>query len=292
MTYMGNNFGKNAKLVGMLENLKYYYSILNLAAFRARPLRTLLRSVLYYLKKMVGIDSIIKIKFGEKNFKMRITPSDKHTGSASIFIQREYYEPLLQHGHDLIRDGMAVIDCGANQGIYTLAYGSLFPRVSKVISFEPVPEMFSILERNVLLNDMQNICILNQAAVSDKGGSERLDLSKGVVSASIERSFGDNTITVNALTIDETLEKLGFVEKVGLIKLDIEGAELRALYGASKTLRESRPNIIFDTLSHNEWEALSEYLSKEGYEYYYWNDGNLVKLEDFKKLSNLLCVPV
>ena len=276
----------------MLENLKYYLSIFNNVAFRARPLRTLLFGMLYYLLRLVGKDSIIKINFGKTNFKMRITPSEKHTGSAGIFIEREYYEPLLKHGYDLIQDGKAVLDCGANQGIYTLAFGSLFPKVSKVISFEPVPQMFSSLEQNVLLNDMQDICILNQAAVSDKGGSARLDLSKGVVSASINRSFGNNAITVNVVTIDETLEKLGLIEKVGLIKLDVEGAELNALKGASKTLRESRPNIIIEALSQKEWETISEHISKEGYEYYYWNDGNLVKLEGFKVLSNVLCVPV
>ena len=70
--------------------------------------------------------------------------------------------------------------------------------------------------------------------ISDKIGYEEIDFGSGIVSASIVRNFKNSVKQkVESITIDEVCKNLN---KLNFIKIDIEGAELKALKGAEKTL--------------------------------------------------------
>jgi FkbM family methyltransferase len=128
-----------------------------------------------------------------------------------------------------------VIDCGAFDGdslrLLLARNGSL----GKFLGLEPDPESFERLSRfvNSLPNKLRNKIAIRQCAVAATTGTLLFEAS-GSVRSSV--SATGNT-SVQAVSIDDLLES----RQVGLIKMDIEGAELDALIGAKRTLVRDTP---------------------------------------------------
>jgi FkbM family methyltransferase len=152
----------------------------------------------------------------------------------------------------LVRPGMTVFDVGANLGIYTLLAARRAGPGGQVHAWEPVPDLFDLLAQSVRLSRFRNVS-LNRAAVSDRGGSMPMFLAEGTKSdihalaPSAERS---RQIEVPVMALDEYAAERG-IERVDLLKLDIEGAELLALRGAEGLLRSARPPLLQVELADN-----------------------------------------
>jgi len=147
-------------------------------------------------------------------------------------------------------NGMTCIDLGANVGVYTRKMAS---GTKRVIAFEPDPWTIGKLEANVA--DLKNVSIEKVAA----GTCERTVLlyrhtrfeqdpvfhseSSSVV-ASKNNVTEENTVEVRQIDFIRYLEDIG--EEIGILKIDIEGAEvdlLEALFDRSDIL--NRINHIF-----------------------------------------------
>ena len=146
----------------------------------------------------------------------------------------------------LIKKGMSVFDIGANIGYYTLIFSRLVGKNGRVFSFEPDPENFRLLVKNIKVNKFKNITPV-QKAVSNKNGKIILYLCqehKG--NHSIIENFAWKKIMVESTTLDSFL-RTGI--KPDLIKMDIEGAEYLALLGMKKTLTKNKKIILLTELS-------------------------------------------
>ena len=111
-----------------------------------------------------------------------------------------------------------IIDCGSNIGISILNYKKKYPK-SRIIGFEPDPDIFQILQRNIENNNVKGVEII-QAAVWTK--NDKLTFFKEGCDGGriIPDNIGEQSITVEAKDI------LGYInEPVDLIKIDIESAE-------------------------------------------------------------------
>ena len=147
----------------------------------------------------------------------------------------------------ILRPGDTFIDLGANIGYYTVIAGSLVGPAGAVHSFEPIPEIFSSLKENVALNALTNVR-LNQNAVFNEDCELEIFLPKpennGTGSFMRSPDAPGESILCDALTLDAYVEREG-IEQIRLIKMDIEGAELRALKGMKNLLSSStRPDVI------------------------------------------------
>jgi FkbM family methyltransferase len=153
---------------------------------------------------------------------------------------------------EILSEGMTVIDCGAHIGYYTLLAARRVGESGRVFAFEPHPESFGALQKNIALNGYRNVVTL-QEAVADQAGLRTLYASKrrtGTDSlyAPASRSGG---LAVQVTTLDEFLEGEGWPQ-IHLIKLDIEGAENAALDGAQKFLqRQDSVNIVVEFSPEN-----------------------------------------
>lgn len=162
----------------------------------------------------------------------------------------------------LIRAGDTVIDAGAHIGYMTLLAGIAAGPAGTVISFEPHPLLFSVLRRNVdsvrrgfPLADTT----LREAALGEIAGTAELVLAKGMAAndgiAHIATGVGrheETTTTVEVETIDGALNG----ETAGVIKLDVEGAELSVLKGATRVLRARRVrHILFEDHAGNDGDV-------------------------------------
>ena len=142
-----------------------------------------------------------------------------------------------------IGPGSVCFDVGAHIGYYSLLLSKLVGPTGRVISFEPMPYTNSFLRRNLQNNNIRNVTV-EQAAVGVSNGSVRMGSpSDGRLGQS---SISDSGSTeVRCTTIDLEVARLG-LDRLDFIKMDVEGFELQALTGASRTIHRFRPKIMFE----------------------------------------------
>ena len=137
-----------------------------------------------------------------------------------------------------------VLDIGANIGNHTLAFATV---ASHVYAFEPLPEVFSLLDANIRDNQLDNISALPFALSDTEEDATIYMVSAGNVGAS---SFDRRDDTAQAVTVkkkigDKVIKELG-LKKLDLIKLDVEAHEAFVLRGLKETLHQHKPIITME----------------------------------------------
>lgn len=134
--------------------------------------------------------------------------------------------------------GDSVMDLGANIGFYTLIMAEIVGEEGEVFAFEPDPPNFEKLEASVELNGFDNVR-LEQKAAFHRTGKHELYISEE--DRSTHRLYPSEDrrkcITIDTVKIDEYLTD----EEFDFIKIDVEGAEYKALEGMRKTINRSGP---------------------------------------------------
>jgi len=125
---------------------------------------------------------------------------------------------------ELLRKGDTYVDIGANVGYYTLLASRRGGEEGHVFAFEPDPDNFRILERNVRLNNLQNVTLV-QKAVSNENATIRLFIA--------EDNKGDHriyqteeerpSVEVEAVTLDDFF--FDYDRSIDFVKIDTQGAE-------------------------------------------------------------------
>jgi FkbM family methyltransferase len=127
------------------------------------------------------------------------------------------------------------VDIGAHYGYYTILVGKRHPNC-KIIAFEPVPENFEILKRNVALNQLKNT-ELHNLAISDSDGLRKFNVAEASDSCGFYEHPLAKTckeIQVKTVCLDNFLKKTPKVPTI--IKIDTEGHEVHVLQGMRKFL--------------------------------------------------------
>lgn len=142
-----------------------------------------------------------------------------------------------------IREGDIVLDIGANIGYFTLIFSQIVGINGKVFAFEPDPNNFSILKKNIEINNLKNV-ILIQKAVSDVNTPLTLYLCdyNHAQHRIYPSSRCNEKITVDSITIDEYFTKTEFYKKINFVKMDVEGSEYNVINGMQKILK-SNPKL-------------------------------------------------
>ncbi|MFQ5977033.1 MAG: FkbM family methyltransferase [Candidatus Heimdallarchaeota archaeon] len=141
----------------------------------------------------------------------------------------------------IVKKGDMVIDIGAHIGYYTLILAKLVGEKGKVLAFEPDPCNFSLLKKNVEINDFHNV-ILEQKAISNKTGKIQLFMSEvhsamhRIYKSSIFKDF-HLSIEIEAIRLDDYFNSNE--RKIDFIKIDVEGAELSVLQGMESILQKN-----------------------------------------------------
>jgi FkbM family methyltransferase len=148
----------------------------------------------------------------------------------------------------LLKPGDVVVDVGANVGYYSLLAAEAVGSRGHVYAFEPIAHVYATLIENVLGNKLTNVTAHQLAMASS---TEPVDMfvrenagSHGWSSIVPSERYVNQRVQVPATTLDEYVRSRGLHE-VAAIKMDIEGAEPRALMGGACLLaREDAPNLI------------------------------------------------
>lgn len=145
-----------------------------------------------------------------------------------------------------------VLDCGANIGTHTL----IFSKTHSVWAFEPQPETFQILERNVHRNGCETTKCFNTALSDHTGTMCMSPLDVNNVGSRKVCADGTDLQAVSVSTLDKVMQSNGN-PNVAFVKLDIEGHELQMLRGATAMLAQ-RPPILFEDHTGETAKWLSE----------------------------------
>jgi len=142
------------------------------------------------------------------------------------------------------------LDIGANMGIYTILASKY---VEKVIAFEPIKKNTALIKLSLVNSNSEN-CLIYQNIVSDRDSKiQFLEVSE----TGLSRAITDNTETITNHINDEygklqtnineykciTIDSLN-LNRVDIMKIDVEGFELKAIKGAIETLKRCRPRLI------------------------------------------------
>jgi FkbM family methyltransferase len=148
-------------------------------------------------------------------------------------------------------NSLNIVDIGAQSGAFCLM-SQFFPNTTWYC-FEPDPLNFSLLSENIILNNIINVKLF-QEALSDKIGESEFNICKkhrglNTLGEKLKRFTEEESfkINVNLNTLDNIFEQ----NKVDLIKIDTEGAEYSILQGAKSLLKNSRPKILLEYSNDN-----------------------------------------
>ena len=214
-------------------------------SMREDPFGTIFRAFIWVIHCTFKLPAIAKLK--PWDVKLFLPPKLRRGGGTMIYIAREYYEPEIKLLDYLLSPGDIFIDGGANLGVFTVIASKLVGIKGKVLAFEPAEENFKLLKKNIELNHQQNVNIYS-IALSNKEGETKLH---HIDNAPTSYSFGDDSESsieyevIKTTTLDSIIEDSN-LNRVDVIKLDVEGAEELVFQGATKVLEEFSPIIIFE----------------------------------------------
>lgn len=160
---------------------------------------------------------------------------------------RAYERDVLTFLRHELRPGMVVLDVGAHVGYHAIhAAIAVGPRGS-VHAFEPVPRNASKLRQNVILNGLRNVEVV-EAAVAAKSGRGILRSfphgpESGWASLLIDADDRTQDVPADLVALDEYVQARE-IDRVDVIKLDIQGGEYAALQGSHGILRRWAPAVI------------------------------------------------
>lgn len=192
----------------------------------------------------------------------------------SHIVPGRYERDLVDWARELAPRDKQFVDCGAHMGSWSIVMANHFHEVH---AFEPQRLLFQQLCGNAALNGLDNVYAYNTGLDAEPGKLtlQRPGVDRGSSSARADVTkhfFGDRGIptspeVVPVTTLDSFADVLN---NVGLIKIDVEGLELRVLRGGIELLRRnSFPKIMLECWSHDffrkDKEELLRFLDDLGY---------------------------
>jgi FkbM family methyltransferase len=178
----------------------------------------------------------------------------------------------------LITPGKKAIDVGANWGLYAKALAKLCP---EVICLEPNPSLVKILKRTLPAS-----CRVEHAAAARESGFATLHIPMdgdrevdGLASLQSMDGREIRAIRVPTVALDRFAE-----QPIGFVKIDVEGAEMIVLGGASQLLDRQAPTVLIEIEERHRAGAIAEartWFEHRHYEGFYLFDGALHGLASF-----------
>jgi len=216
-------------------------------------------------KEMIQNDFVFSVKKLKSKFYLPYYKKDLI--QKAIVMSGDYYEKdLLWRLSFSWKDGLltnllrggCILDIGANIGNHTLFFINECD-VKKAYCFEPVPETFEILQKNMELNELQDRVSLFNKAVGKAEG-------KAIIS-----HFSDNNMGGTCLTDDEngniqviSVDKIDIPEKVSFVKIDVEGFELNVVLGMIEFIKKQHP-VVFIEIRGRFFNQIDEIFTSFGY---------------------------
>ena len=190
-------------------------------------------------------------------------PLEVKVATELLALRRRYYG-----------DGVVAIDCGANIGVHTVEWATTMADWGSVLAIEAQERIYYALAGNIAINNCFNAFAVHGAVSSESGtmkipnpnyftpssfGSLELRQREGNEFIGQPIDYTNGTADIRKLTLDEFN-----LARVDFIKIDIEGMEMEALEGASKTIEKNNPILLIEKIK-TDGEHLRRWLQERNY---------------------------
>jgi FkbM family methyltransferase len=197
----------------------------------------------------------------ESGIKMFCSSQDKRIAPIEILNFGNYEKEEMAMMFNLVHDGDVFFDVGANFGWYSLNVAKKYPR-SLVQAFEPIEKTFGFLQKNIKINNLDNISANNFGLSNEEKKSVFYYYPEGSGNASAANLSDHDSVERVDCSV-KTLDK--FVEekqiKIDFIKCDVEGGELFVFQGGVNAIKANQPIIFTEIL--RKWSKKFNYHPNE-----------------------------
>ncbi len=257
------------------------------------------------VRRMNLVDKWVLIKDFDGDLAFYCNLSD-HMGSQIYW--RGYYSPSqLMLLDKTLKPDMTFIDVGANHGEFSIFAAKRLPQ-GRVIAFEPSALIHERLLKNIAANHFKNVTAVKKGLWRETSSSLLYSSSESFADGSVNEGLGTlfpsetdktNSESIDLVALDDFVISAG-LERIDVIKIDIEGAELAALEGARETLQRFRP-IIFIEVSEErnvcagyQSSELLDFIGSMGYSFkLIGSKGNTkaISAQKLRPYQNIVCYP-
>lgn len=200
-------------------------------------------------------------------------------------------EPELLYLNQVLKNDSVFIDIGANKGIY-LYQAEKIITTGRIIGFEPNKKLVAFCEHLFKKAKVYPFAVSSKSGISvlniPKKGTELQDTR-----ASLEAMGEDvEKIEIETIVLDQWVEQQK-IDKIDLIKIDVEGHEFDSIKGCASILKNIRPICIIEIeLRHAKYQIheIFEFIKGFGYEVFYFERASFqlvpfdyTQMADFQK---------
>jgi FkbM family methyltransferase len=203
-----------------------------------------------------------------------------------------------------LQPGMTFLDVGAYHGIYSIIAARKLGAAGRAVAFEPSPRDRRRLQLHLKYNRINSVTLESYALAAEEGKARLNIVVNGYTNMNSLRSpsvdHAVRQIDVDTISLDGYLNR-NHIDRVDLMKIDVEGGEAEAFRGADRLLGRLRPSIICEVLDRvtRPWGyPACEIISRlRAYDYEWFDilpDGSLVphhRKEEYPEVRNYLAVP-
>lgn len=217
---------------------------------------------------------VIKRRLPHGSGRGQIFTSAKVGGLKYLLKRSEQWDPeLLGIASALVAAGDAVWDVGANVGLFSKAAGFHAGTAGSVLSIEADLDAVALLNATSRLQpDAHALMTVLPVAVSDESGIVRFAIAKRARASNAIEGFGSTQTggvselrTLPCMTLDSLLPHFPSPD---VLKIDVEGAEMRVLKGALQLLESARPRIYCEVCSRTRDDVVA---LLQGFGYRLWD---------------------
>lgn len=235
---------------------------------------------------------------------MLVNRNDTFMGQALIQYG-EYSRKELEIILRLMEFPGTAIEVGANMGVFTVPMAQMLAKQDRaLLAFEPQTIIYQQLCANLALNGLMNVLARAEACNNHTGSLafESPDYCrKGNFGAAVMREMNGGTLQAPHVVSCVRLDDLMRSQQVSMIKIDVEGSELKVLQGAELILKQSRPALYVENDRPDQSAELLQWLVD--HQYVCWWDFPRIYNEDnyrgeqqnsFPNVAscNVICLPV
>lgn len=203
-----------------------------------------------------------------------------------------------------LRPGMVFLDVGAYHGVYSLVAAKRMGKEGRIVAFEPSRREFARLRLHMRWNAVASARIENCAVGRSAAETAFFQITSGdATRGGLRPPASDDSVTevrVQTICLDSYITS-NSLERVDLVKLDVEGGEIEALRGATSMLADLRPMLMCEVLDATtqvwgyEARDIIEFVRARGYTWFeFQEDGTIVPhaIQDhYPHVRNFLAVP-
>jgi FkbM family methyltransferase len=188
----------------------------------------------------------------EPGINMLLDPSDLVSKSILTSLHSRWDRAVWEAISPRLSDGQVMLDVGAHIGYFTLKGSVRVGKSGRVVAFEPNPRTVAKLRTNVAASHAANVIIIPVACTDSETTLKFYDATARGNSGASSLSPANagkrsREFTVRGRPIDDVLRELG-IQRVDVMKVDVEGAELYVLRGAKETLQRFHPKLVIEVV--------------------------------------------